>query len=162
GGEVEASIIHGFSNKYHDGFLGHSYVGEWVNIGAGAQTSDLRHDYGEVSVTVAGMRMRTGCTKVGGFIGDHTKIGLGCLLNTGTNIGIFSSLLPAGGLLPRQVPSFCTVAHGHVSANENLAGHFATAEEVMRRRGVAFTNNRLQLYRSVYEQTAYQRREALA
>jgi UDP-N-acetylglucosamine diphosphorylase/glucosamine-1-phosphate N-acetyltransferase len=62
GGEVETSIVQGFSNKYHDGFLGHSYLGEWVNVGAGAQTSDLRHDYGEVVVTVGGLRVPTGQT----------------------------------------------------------------------------------------------------
>ncbi|HEV3144572.1 MAG TPA: putative sugar nucleotidyl transferase [Gemmataceae bacterium] len=161
GGEVEASIVHGFSNKYHDGFLGHSYVGEWVNVGAGAHTSDLRHDYGEVVVTVAGLRVPTGCTKVGSFVGDHTKIGLGCLLNTGTNIGVFASVLPAGKLLPRHVPSFCSVAHGQLAENDSMEVLFATAEEVMRRRGVPFTKTRQQLYRSVFEQTQAQRREVL-
>jgi UDP-N-acetylglucosamine diphosphorylase / glucose-1-phosphate thymidylyltransferase / UDP-N-acetylgalactosamine diphosphorylase / glucosamine-1-phosphate N-acetyltransferase / galactosamine-1-phosphate N-acetyltransferase len=161
GGEVEASIVHGFSNKYHDGFLGHSYVGEWVNIGAGAHTSDLRHDYGEVIVTVAGTRVPTGCTKVGSFIGDHTKIGLGCLLNTGTNIGVFAGVLPAGKLLPRHVPSFCSVQHGSLTESDDLDVLFATAEEVMARRGVRFTRTHQQLYRSVYEQTEAQRREAL-
>src|SRR5437763_1256292 len=102
GGEVEASIIHGHSNKYHEGFLGHSYVGEWVNLGAGTSNSDLRNDYGEVTVTVAGRRVPTGLTKVGCFLGDHTKTGLGTLLNTGTNAGAFCNLLP-GGLLPRYM-----------------------------------------------------------
>jgi len=161
GGEVEASIVHGFANKYHDGFLGHSYVGEWVNIGAGAHTSDLRHDYGEVIVTVAGLRVPTGCTKVGSFIGDHAKIGLGCLLNTGTNLGVFTSILPAGKLLPKSVPSFSKVAHGNLAENDDVELLFATAEEVMRRRGVSFTEARQQLYRSVYEQTEAQRREVL-
>src|SRR5439155_14336620 len=75
GGEVEASILHGYSNKYHDGFLGHSYVGEWVNLGAGTHNSDLRNDYGDVSVVVAGQPVATGLAKVGCFIGDHTKTG---------------------------------------------------------------------------------------
>src|SRR5262249_37850056 len=65
GGEVEECILQGFSNKYHEGFLGHSWLGEWVNIGAGAQTSDLRHDYGEVVMTVGGLRVPTGRNKVG-------------------------------------------------------------------------------------------------
>ena len=65
GGEVEASIMHGFSNKYHDGFLGHSYVGAWVNLGAGTNNSDLRNDYGEVAVPVNGAPVDTGLTKVG-------------------------------------------------------------------------------------------------
>ncbi|HLW68979.1 MAG TPA: putative sugar nucleotidyl transferase [Gemmataceae bacterium] len=161
GGEVEASIVHGFSNKYHDGFLGHSYVGEWVNIGAGAHTSDLRHDYGEVIITVAGARVTTGCTKVGSFIGDHTKIGLGCLLNTGTNIGVFASVLPAGKLLPRHVPSFCSVKHGNLAENDDMEELLPTAEEVMARRGIRFTRTHQHLYRAVYAQTEAQRREAL-
>src|SRR4029077_11502764 len=77
GGEVEASIVQGQSNKYHDGFLGHSYIGQWVNLAAGTQTSDLRNDYGPIRVTVAGQRIATGRTKVGSFIGDHSKTGLG-------------------------------------------------------------------------------------
>jgi UDP-N-acetylglucosamine diphosphorylase/glucosamine-1-phosphate N-acetyltransferase len=160
GGEVEASIIHGFSNKYHEGFLGHSYVGEWVNIGAGAQTSDLRHDYGEVIVTQGGLRVASGSSKVGSFIGDHTKIGIGSLLNTGSNLGAFAGVLPAGRLLPRYVPSFCTVSHGVVAENDDPEMLFATAQEVMRRRGVALSEAHLEVYRAVFEQTALQRREA--
>ncbi len=89
GGEVECSIVQGHSNKVHDGFLGHAYIGEWVNLGAGTQSSDLRNDYGEITVTVNGRRVGTGLTKVGCFLGDHTKTGLGTLLNTGTNAGAF-------------------------------------------------------------------------
>lgn len=159
GGEVEASIMQGFSNKYHDGFLGHSYVGEWVNIGAGAQTSDLRHDYGEVILTQGGLRVATGSAKVGSFIGDHTKIGIGSLLNTGTNLGAFSGVLPAGRLLPRYVPSFCTVSYGDVAENEDPELLFATAQEVMRRRGVELGEAHLEVYRAVFEQTAPQRRD---
>src|SRR5207248_75825 len=105
GGEVEASILHGHSNKYHDGFLGHSYVGEWVNLGAGTHNSDLRNDYGEVTVMVNGRLVPTGLTKVGCFLGDHSKTGLGTLLNTGSNVGIFCNVLP-WGLAPKYVPSF--------------------------------------------------------
>src|SRR5205085_5696148 len=73
GGEVEASIIHGYSNKVHEGFLGHSYVGAWANLGAGTHNSDLRNDYGEVIMTLHGLPVHTGMTKVGCFLGDHTK-----------------------------------------------------------------------------------------
>jgi UDP-N-acetylglucosamine diphosphorylase / glucose-1-phosphate thymidylyltransferase / UDP-N-acetylgalactosamine diphosphorylase / glucosamine-1-phosphate N-acetyltransferase / galactosamine-1-phosphate N-acetyltransferase len=74
GGEVEESIIHGYSNKYHDGFLGHAYVGEWVNLGAMTTNSDLKNDYSSVSVILDGKRpISTGSTKVGSLIGDHTK-----------------------------------------------------------------------------------------
>ncbi len=88
GGEVEASIVHGFSNKYHEGFLGHAYVGEWVNLGAITSNSDLRNDYGEVYVPLGGDPVGTGQAKVGCFIGDHTRTGLGSMLNTGTAIGV--------------------------------------------------------------------------
>src|SRR5262249_34064551 len=68
GGEVEVSIVHGYSNKAHEGFLGHSYIGEWVNFGAGTHTSDLRNDYGQVTVTVGPQRVETGLLKVGSFV----------------------------------------------------------------------------------------------
>src|SRR5262249_12677260 len=101
GGEVEATIVHGFSNKYHDGFLGHGYLGEWINLGAGTSNSDLRNDYGPVTVVVDGQPVSTGQSKVGCFVGDHAKMGLGTLLNTGSNIGAFANVLPAGAFAPK-------------------------------------------------------------
>jgi len=92
GGEFEASILHGHSNKYHDGFLGHSYVGEWVNLGAITSNSDLRNDYGEVFVPLQGDPIPTGQAKVGCFLGDHTRTGLGSMLNTGTAVGDHAAL----------------------------------------------------------------------
>jgi UDP-N-acetylglucosamine diphosphorylase/glucosamine-1-phosphate N-acetyltransferase len=160
GGEVEASIVQGHSNKYHDGFLGHAYVGEWVNLGAGTQNSDLRNDYGEVSVTVNGRPVRTGQTKVGCFLGDHTKTGLGTLLNTGTNAGVFCNLLP-GGLLPKYVPSFGSWWNGALAENGDVHGLLQTAAEVMRRRGRTLTEAHAALYRTLFEQTAADRRSAL-
>jgi len=87
GGEVEESIIQGYSNKYHDGFLGHAYVGEWVNLGALTTNSDLKNDYGDVEVILPGRRpINTQSTKVGSLIGDHTKTSIGTLLNTMRNL----------------------------------------------------------------------------
>ena len=106
GGEVEASIIQGHSNKYHDGFLGHSYVGEWVNLAAGTQTSDLRNDYGPIRVSVGGLKVPTGQTKIGSFIGDHTKTGLNTLLNCGSAIGASATCCQPGPIcLRRFLPS---------------------------------------------------------
>jgi UDP-N-acetylglucosamine diphosphorylase/glucosamine-1-phosphate N-acetyltransferase len=161
GGEVEASIIHGHSNKYHDGFLGHSYVGEWVNIGAGVQNSDLRNDYGEVSVRINGQVMATGLNKVGCFIGDHTKIGLGALINTGSNIGAFCNLLPSGGLLPRFIPSFCSWWQGSLKANDNWRQLLETASTMMGRRGCHFTEAHATLYSDLFDQTALERQRTL-
>jgi len=161
GGEVEASIVQGYSNKYHDGFLGHAYVGEWVNLGAGTHNSDLRNDYGEVCVTVQGRRLATGATKVGCFIGDHTKSGLGTLLNTGTNVGAFCNLLPAGRLGPKYVPSFCSLWNGRLVENGDLPGLFRTAQTVMARRGQSLSRVHVDVYNHVWEQTRADRYRTL-
>jgi UDP-N-acetylglucosamine diphosphorylase/glucosamine-1-phosphate N-acetyltransferase len=162
GGEVEASILHGHVNKYHDGFLGHSYVGEWVNVAAGVQVSDLRNDYGRVHVTLAGRRIDTGRSKVGAFVGDHTKFGLSALVNTGSVIGAFCNVLPAGGLLPRIVPSFCRVSNGQLDEQPDLAALLATAAAVMQRRGQELTAAHAAFFRRLHERTSAERRQALA
>ena len=157
GGEVEASLFQGLSNKYHDGFVGHSYIGEWVNIGAGTQTSDLRNDYADVVMSVGGRQVATGLTKVGCVIGDHSKTGLGTLLNTGTNVGIFCNLLPAGRLLPKEIPSFSSWWNGCLREHSDLPRLLPTAAEVMRRRGFALTEVHAALYRLLCDQTAADR-----
>ncbi|MBI3408331.1 MAG: hypothetical protein HY040_08240 [Planctomycetes bacterium] len=161
GGEIEASIIQGFSNKYHDGFLGHSYVGEWVNLAAGTQTSDLRNDYGKVKMSVANQRVATGKTKVGSFIGDHSKTALGTLLNTGSSIGVFCNVLPSGSLTPTVVPSFCQVSHGQIGERMDMRSLFTTAAVVVRRRGQEWTDSHRDFYYGLYDQTAAGRRQTL-
>jgi len=161
GGEVEASIIQGYTNKYHDGFLGHSYLGEWINLGAGTNNSDLRNDYGEVTVQVDGRRVSTGLTKVGCFLGDHTKTGLGTLLNTGTTAGVFCNLLPAGPLLPKYLPSFCSWWNGALAENSDWPALLQTASTVMERRGCTFTETLAALFRELLDQTTAERRRAL-
>ncbi len=160
GGEVEASIVHGFSNKYHDGFLGHAYVGEWVNLGAITSNSDLRNDYGEVSVPLQGDPIATGKPKVGAFIGDHTRTGLGSFLNTGTSIGVMCNVLPAGWLLPKHVPSFSAVLWGRVAPGFGMEQLFETAAIVKGRRGQEFTEAEQQLYRNLFERTRIERERA--
>ena len=160
GGEIECSIIQGRSNKYHQGFLGHSYIGEWVNLGAGTHNSDLRNDYGQATVTINGRKVHTGLTKVGCFLGDHTKTGLGTLLNTGTNAGIFCNLLP-GGLLPKYIPSFASWWKEMLTDRADLTALLRTAAEVMRRRHVDFTQTHAALYRTLFEQTAPERRRVV-
>jgi UDP-N-acetylglucosamine diphosphorylase/glucosamine-1-phosphate N-acetyltransferase len=161
GGEVEACVFQGHSNKYHDGFLGHAYVGEWVNLGAGTQNSDLRNDYGEVRVTVDGRVLPTGRTKVGCFLGDHTKTGLGALLNTGTNAGLFCNLLPGGGLLPKYVPSFGSWWNGRLEECADFDALMRTAAEVMSRRGCELTEAHETLYRTLFDESAAERRRVL-
>ncbi len=161
GGEVEASIVHGFSNKYHEGFLGHAYVGEWVNLGAITSNSDLRNDYGEVHVPLVGDPIATGQAKVGCFVGDHTRTGMGSMLNTGTSVGVMCNVLPAGLLLPKHIPSFTSVLYGQVAPGFDLAQLFATAEIVMGRRGKAFADEERQLYVDLHQQTLLERERAI-
>lgn len=158
GGEVEASIIHGYSNKAHDGFLGHSYVGEWVNLAAGTTTSDLRTDYGVVRMPIQGRTIDTGLMKVGSFIGDHTKTSLNTLFNTGTVVGAFAQLLGSGELLPRNIPSFCRLGRGRLHERNDLRELFATASVVMARRNREWTDTHAELFFTLFEETASERR----
>ena len=157
GGEVEESIIHGYSNKYHDGFLGHSYVGEWVNLGALTTNSDLKNDYGPVDVYVNGQLMNSGDNKVGCFIGDHTKTGIGTLINTGTVIGMMSNLLASGEPLPKLIPSFCWYFRGMFSRGMGLKNMIATARAAMGRRQVELLPEEVALFEQLYAQTKEER-----
>ena len=161
GGEVESSVVQGFSNKYHDGFLGHSYVGEWVNFGAGSHTSDLRTDYGPIKMTVNGAAVQSGVIKIGSYLGDHTRMSINTLLNTGSVVGPFGLLLTSGTLLPRVIPPFCRYGHGRVQERTDLREMFATAATVMARRGQEWTPAHEELYLGLYEQTAAERSRVL-
>jgi UDP-N-acetylglucosamine diphosphorylase/glucosamine-1-phosphate N-acetyltransferase len=161
GGEVEASIVQGYSNKAHEGFLGHSYLGEWVNLGAGTYTSDLRNDYGPVTIFLSGKRVGTGLLKVGSFVGDHTKTSIGTLLNTGSMVGPFGQLVTPGVLLPRSLPAFCMVSQGRVVERTDLAEMFATAATAMDRRGQRWTETHAEFFLGLYERTAGERQQLL-
>lgn len=161
GGEVEASIVQGYTNKAHEGFLGHSVVGTWVNLAAGTQTSDLRNDYRPVSVTLDGQTIPTGLTKVGCFLGDHVKTGLTTLLNTGTVVGAFACLLPSGGYAPRVVPSFASWWRGSLRNGPPLEDLLTTARIMMSRRGCNLSGQHRDLYTRLEEATAWQRKQAL-
>lgn len=95
GGEIADSIIGNFSNKHHDGFLGHSIVGDWVNLGALTTTSDLKNNYGEVRLRYGGAVFPTGTMKFGAIIGDYAKTAIGTLLGTGTVVGLGANLFGA-------------------------------------------------------------------
>jgi UDP-N-acetylglucosamine diphosphorylase/glucosamine-1-phosphate N-acetyltransferase len=161
GGEVESSIVHGHSNKAHDGFLGHSYIGEWVNLGSGTQTSDLRNDYSKVNVTIAGQKVETGLLKVGSFIGDHTKTSISCLLNTGTVAGPFGMVVASRGLLPRTLPAFCIYIEGRLRERTDLGAMFATAATMMGRRNVTWQQEHADFYLDLYERTSGERTRLL-
>lgn len=157
GGEVEESIIHGYSNKYHDGFLGHAYVGEWVNLGALTTNSDLKNDYSTVSVLQGGKTIDTGSTKVGSFIADHVKTSIGTLLNTGSIIGTMAILVATGAPLPKYIPPFAWFLNGAVNKGFGLNPLIDTARVALSRRKVQLTEADETLLRHVFELTAADR-----
>lgn len=106
GGEIEESVFQEYVNKYHAGFIGHSYVGAWVNFGAMTTNSDLKNNYSTIRVTIDGQSHDTGLIKVGSLIGDHTKFGIGTLLNTGLNIGVCCNIFGSGLIADKEVPSY--------------------------------------------------------
>jgi UDP-N-acetylglucosamine diphosphorylase/glucosamine-1-phosphate N-acetyltransferase len=157
GGEVEESIIHGFSNKYHDGFLGHAYVGEWVNLGALTTNSDLKNDYTSVSVMMNGRPVDTGSNKVGSFIGDHVKTSIGTLLNTGSHVGPMSILVAKGEPLPKYIPAYAWFLNGMIGKGFGLGPLLDTARIAMSRRKVVMDDVDQALLEHVYELTAEDR-----
>ena len=157
GGEVEESIIHGYSNKYHDGFLGHAYVGEWVNLGALTTNSDLKNDYSPVEVKIGKTTYNSGSTKVGSFIGDHTKTSIGTLLNTGSTIGIMCLLMASGAPLPKYIPSFAWFLNGRFSPGAGFKSLLKTAHAAVARRKCSLTEEDINLLRMVYDMTKEER-----
>jgi UDP-N-acetylglucosamine diphosphorylase/glucosamine-1-phosphate N-acetyltransferase len=162
GGEVEESIIHGYSNKYHDGFLGHAYVGEWVNLGALTTNSDLKNDYSNVSVMLDGRRaINTGSTKVGSLIGDHAKTSIGTLLNTGSYVGAMAIIMATGKPLPKFIPSFAWFLEGIVTKGFGKGQLYETAKVAMGRRGCRWTAAEKDMWDAVFEMTAPMRNKAI-
>ena len=161
GGEIEESIMHSYVNKYHDGFLGHSYVCPWVNIGAMSCTSDLKSDYTTVKVPLQGHLVDSGISKVGSFIGDHAKTAMDSMFNSGSSIGVCTMLIPGGRLLPRHVPSFSSVAFGELSSDWTFEAAVETARSMMSRRNQTLTLNAERLLRIVYQRTEQERQAAM-
>lgn len=163
GGEIEESIIHSHANKYHDGFLGHSYVCPWVNLGALTTNSDLKNDYSNVSVPLAGQGIKANSNKVGCFIGDHTKTALCSLFNTGSSIGAMCLILPGGELLPKHIPSFSRIWHGDLQElPDGTDSAIQTAEYAMGRRGETLTPAMKQFIQNLFLETQAERDKALA
>ncbi|MCD6220203.1 hypothetical protein J7K43_07465 [Candidatus Calescamantes bacterium] len=158
GGEVEESIFQGYANKFHDGFIGHSFIGEWVNLGGLTTNSDLKNDYSNVTVYLNGKPTNTGQLKVGSFIGDHTKTGIGSMLNTGTIAGVMCNIA-SGGILPKFFPSFSWFINGKYMKGTGLEAMLKTARIAMSRREKQLTLEEEELIRRVYEVTKEIRRE---
>ncbi len=150
-GEVESSVVLGHANKAHDGFLGHSIVGRWVNLGAMTSNSDLKNTYGPVRVQVGGRTVETGLMKAGCLLGDHVRTAIGTLLDTGTVVGTGSNLF-GGRTPPRSVPPF-SWGSGPDPAEYDIERFLKTAAVVMDRRRVALTPGMRELYRRAFHDT---------
>lgn len=152
GGEIDNSVLFGFSNKAHDGYLGNAVVGEWCNIGAGVNASNLKNDYSKIRVWNYHTHtfMRTDLQFCGPIIGDHTKIGVNCMLNTATVLGVGVNLHGAG--FPRVfVPSFSEGSPVTGFTNVSMKKFNDIAERVMSRRGISLTDSDRRIYQKVYE-----------
>jgi UDP-N-acetylglucosamine diphosphorylase/glucosamine-1-phosphate N-acetyltransferase len=155
GGEVECSVFSSFSSKHHEGFVGHSYIGEWVNMGALTTTSDLKNTYG--TVKVPGIKdsrsevelLDTALLKIGSFIGDHAKTGIGMLLDTGSVVGCFVNIY-GGGIVPKYVPPFSWGTRDDL-VEYRLSKAIEIAGRVMPRRKIELTQEYESRIRKVFE-----------
>jgi len=158
GGEVEESIFQGFVNKYHEGFIGHSYIGSWVNLGALTTNSDLKNNYTNVKLLIGEEKINTGLLKVGCFIGDYTMTSIGTLINTGTVMGPGCMVIHHGDITPKFIPPFSWYIDGNIVDLPSEDKLFATCKTMMSRRNVAFTIEHRRLLEQVRDQTKIYRK----
>jgi len=155
GGEVEESIIHSYTNKQHDGFLGHAYIGQWVNLGADTNNSDLKNNYSNVTVSVNGRPVDTGSMFAGLFMGDHAKSGINTMFNTGTIVGLGCNIF-GGGFPAKYVPCF-----SWGGSDGFVEYHFdkflEAARRVMARRGKKLTDAQEKVLKHCFEKTRGER-----
>ncbi len=159
GGEVNNSVLFGYSNKGHDGFLGNAVLGEWCNIGADSNNSNLKNNYEEVKLWSYETEnfAKTGLQFCGLMMGDHSKCGINTMFNTGTVVGVSTNIFGAG--FPRNfVPSFSWGgASGFTTYVTKKA--FDTAKIVMARRNVEFSEEDAKILEHVFEETKKYRKE---
>jgi len=158
GGEVEASIIEDYSNKQHHGFLGHSYLGSWINLGAGTCNSDLKNTYGEVAIEYHGRKINTGMQFIGCTIGDYSKTAINTSIFTGKTIGVCSMVY---GFVTTNVPSFVNYARSFDQVTEATVDvMIQTQARVFKRRNVQQRPCDIQLIRDMYDLTQHERQLA--
>jgi UDP-N-acetylglucosamine diphosphorylase/glucosamine-1-phosphate N-acetyltransferase len=155
GGEIEVSIVEPYSNKQHHGFLGHAYVGSWVNLGAGTSNSDLKNTYGEIGIEVDGRPFPTGMQFAGCVIGDHTKTAINTSIFTGKLIGVASFVY---GFVTTNVPSFTNYARSFGQVTE-VGAEVAvkTQRRMARRRKVEMSAAETALMEDLFDLTRGER-----
>lgn len=156
GGEIEESIFHGYSNKQHYGFVGHSYLGEWVNLGAGTSNSDLKDTYGTIKYKISGKILDSGQQFFGCVIGDNAKSSIGTMIYTGKKIGFAAHI---HGTISEDVPSFCMWAKSIGSEPSELFFDSAitTYSRAAERRGVILTKEYEEMMKKIFELTKDER-----
>ena len=150
-GEIAASVFLGFANKSHHGFIGHSVVGHWVNLGAGTTTSNLKNTYGPVRLEVEGHRIETARMNVGTLFGDHAKTAIGTMLATGTVVSAGANVFGTPNP-PKYIPPFAWGSTGDERMTED--GFLRVAERVMGRRNVEFSPARRESLRLAIQRSA--------
>ena len=157
GGEISQSLLMANSNKGHDGFLGHSVLGEWCNLGADTNTSNLKNDYGHVKLYnhATGQLESTGRQFCGLFMGDHSKAGINTMFNTGTVVGVCANIF-GGGFPPKFLPSF---SWGGAQALQTQRPEKAleTARRVMARRQQTLSVDQENTLNRIFEKTRNER-----
>lgn len=159
GGEVTNSVIFAYSNKSHDGYLGNSVIGEWCNLGADTNTSNLKNDYSDVRLwNYASERFApTGLQFCGLMMGDHSKCAINTMFNTGTVVGVSANIFGAG--FPRNfIPSFSWGGSGGTTTYKTVKA-FEVAEKVMSRRKVEFSEEEKAILEHVFEETKKWRKD---
>lgn len=152
GGEVENTVMIGYSNKAHEGFLGDAVIGEWCNIGGGTTASNLKNDYNEIKLwNYASKRFeKTGLQFCGLIMGDHCKTGVNCMINTATVLGVGVNIHGAG--FPRNfVASFMDGGNTAGFKAMSLPAFLDMAKRVMARRGIALTAEDEEIYTFIYK-----------
>ncbi len=155
GGEVEGSIIHGYSNKQHEGFLGHSYIGMWANLAAATDNSDLKNNYSNVRVYTEGKYIDSGSMFVGMFIGDYTKTSIGTKMYSGSIAGIMCNILGAG-IPEKYIPSFVW-EESEKMATYDLKKARETTKRVMGRRNKKLSRAEEKMIEDVFRFTKNER-----
>ena len=159
GGEINNSVLFGYSNKGHDGFLGNSVLGEWCNLGADTNNSNLKNNYAPVRLWSYNTESfaKTGLQFCGLIMGDHSKCGINTMFNTGTVIGVSANIFGAG--FPRNfVPSFSWGGSSGYSTYQ-LRKVYEVAEKVMERRSKVFDEVEKDIIDSVFELTKSYRKD---
>ena len=155
GGEVESSIIMSWSNKQHDGYLGHAYLGSWINLGADTNCSDLRNNYGFVKTHVNGQDINTRTQFLGLIMGDHSKTGINSMFNTGSVVG-FSCNIFGSGFPDKYLPSFSWGGSDKLETYD-VDKCLDTAKVVMSRRKIEFKKYDEDLFRKIFDMTKNER-----